>query len=100
MSCSYEWDENKNKVNIAKHGVDFEDAMYIFSGHTLEREDDRYEYGETRFVALGMVDNRVYVVVYTDRDDTTRRIISARKAEPHERKAYYKALASWPPPDS
>lgn len=94
----FEWDEGKAQKNIEKHGIDFEDAIFIFSGPTLEKVDGRHDYGETRFVALGMVDDRVLVVVYTDRNDV-RRIISARRAKADERRAYHQAFARWSPPD-
>ena len=44
----YSWGEEKNRANIAKHGIGFQDAVRIFEGPTLERIDDRYDYGETR----------------------------------------------------
>lgn len=92
----FDWDNNKAESNLKKHGIDFEDAIYIFDGHTHEWEDDRHDYGETRFVALGLLDGRVLAVVYTDRDDV-RRIISARRAKRHEQRAYYQTLARQPP---
>jgi len=93
----YDWDNKKAESNLTKHGIDFEDAIYIFDGPTHEWEDDRIDYRETRFVALGMLDGRLLAVVYTDRDDV-RRIISARRASPNEQRAYNKALAQWAPP--
>lgn len=95
----YEWSDIKAASNLKKHGVDFEDAIFIFDGFVLIEKDDRFDYGETRFVAFGMWDGRVLAVVFTDRNDV-RRIISARKANPNERRAYHQAHARWAPPET
>nr|VFK15326.1 MAG: Ribonuclease toxin, BrnT, of type II toxin-antitoxin system [Candidatus Kentron sp. LPFa]VFK28795.1 MAG: Ribonuclease toxin, BrnT, of type II toxin-antitoxin system [Candidatus Kentron sp. LPFa] len=55
----------------------FEDASRIFEGPTLERIDDRFEYGEVRVYAIGLVNGLEITVIYTDGDDDERRIISA-----------------------
>ena len=83
----FEWDQRKNAFNIEKHGVSFEKAARIFDGPTLETVDDHYHYGETRIAALGLVETTMLYVVYTIRGDTCR-IISARKANRHERRAF------------
>jgi uncharacterized protein len=88
----YTWDEEKNRRNIERHGIAFEDATRIFEGETLEREDDRFDYGETRVYAIGIVNGLEITVIYTDRDDDERRIISAWRAEPHERRAYWRSI--------
>lgn len=87
----YTWDNDKNRRNLERHGIAFEDAKRIFDGQTLEREDDRFDYGETRVYAIGLVNGLEITVIYTDRNDE-RRIISAWRAEPHERRAYWKSL--------
>lgn len=92
----FEWDEKKNFINIEKHGVDFEDAIAIFLGPTLEAEDTRRSYGETRMIAYGAINSHVLAVVYTMRGDVCR-IISARKAKRNERDAYHAALYERPP---
>ena len=56
--------------------------------HIIELLDDRHDYGEERYVLIGMSDSRVLVIAYTERE-ARRRIISARKAEPNERRYYY-----------
>ncbi|NOS90179.1 MAG: BrnT family toxin [Methylococcaceae bacterium] len=89
----YIWDENKNRSNIDKHGIDFIDAVRIFEGGTLEQEDRRFDYGEIRIYAIGLINGLEIVVVYTDTETDQRRIISARRAEPHERKAYWQSRA-------
>ena len=87
MICT--WDPKKNRGNAARHGVAFEDAMKIFEGPTLERVDDRFEYKEVRVYAIGIVNGIEITVIYTDVSPTERRIISAWKAERHEREAYW-----------
>jgi uncharacterized DUF497 family protein len=90
MTVRFEWDESKNRANIAKHGVGFDEARRVFSDpHVIIREDRVVE-GEERLHALGYVE-RVLLVVHTVREDglgAIIRIISARKATPAERKLY------------
>ncbi len=87
---SFEWEPVKARANLAKHNVDFEDAVRIFDGRSLESEDVRRDYGEQRIQALGAPGNSVLFVVYTWRGGV-RRIISARGASDHERQAYRQA---------
>jgi hypothetical protein len=89
---TYTWDPEKNRQNIARHGIAFADAVRIFEGPTIERVDDRFDYGEVRVYAIGLVKGIEITVVYTDVSVSIRRIISAWKAERHERKAYWKNL--------
>ena len=85
----YEWDDAKAAANLVKHKVGFEQARRAFADVFLvEREDDTEDYGEPRYNLLGMVDGKVLFVIYTVRGDITR-IISARGAEPHERRLYH-----------
>ncbi len=89
----FEWDEQKNKTNIAKHGISFEKAKGIFEGDTLTIVDDRYDYGELREISIGMVEGvLILTVVHTDTKDGKRRLISARKANKRERKRYGQTL--------
>jgi uncharacterized DUF497 family protein len=88
---AFEWDARKNALNIEKHGIDFDTARLIFDGPVLEMMDERFDSGEKRVIAIGSVENRELVVVYTDRGEA-RRIISARRAHSHERRAYRKAV--------
>ncbi|WP_394690701.1 BrnT family toxin [Hoeflea sp.] len=88
----FEWDDEKNKANIYKHGVSFETAARIFDGPVLTAEDDRFEYGEVRTNSIGMIENTlVLVVTHTDRAGKTR-IISARPGSRAERSRYEQAL--------
>ncbi len=85
----YEWDEEKNRRNLVKHGISFVAASRIFHGPVVEKPDDRRDYGEQRVVAYGIADGRVLAVVYTPRG-RNRRIISARRARSDEREAYHR----------
>jgi uncharacterized DUF497 family protein len=85
----FEWDDAKAVGNLAAHGVSFEAASLAFDdAFAVVREDRRQNYGEDRFILLGMVDGRLLAVSYTMRDARVR-IISARLAEPRERRRYH-----------
>jgi len=86
---SYSWDPKKNRRNASLHGIAFEDASRIFEGPTLERVDDRFDYGEVRVYAIGVANGVEITVIYTEVSRTERRIISAWRAERHEREAYW-----------
>lgn len=88
----YTWTDNKRRENLRRHRLAFEDAVRIFEGVTVERVDDRFDYGEIRVYAIGLVNGLEITVIYTDRDDDTRHIISAWRAEPHERRYYWQNL--------
>ena len=88
----YTWNGSKNRRNLKLHGVEFEDAVRVFEGPTLERVDDRYDYGEERMYAIGVVNGMEITVIYADLDAGERRIISAWRSEPHERRAYWKSV--------
>jgi len=94
----YTWDEAKNRRNLALHGISFADATRIFDGPTLEQVDDRFDYGETRVYAIGVVNGLEITVIYADKDadkdkeNDERRIISAWRSEPHERRRYWQNL--------
>jgi uncharacterized protein len=89
----FEWDEAKNQQNIAKHGIDFENAKHIFDKPVLLRLDDRRNYGENRFIAIGAMKDIVVVMTFTLREQRMR-IISVRKGNKHERKIYQDQIAS------
>ena len=88
----YTWTQEKYRQNLRRHGIAFEDAQRIFEGVTVERVDDRFDYGEVRVYAIGLVNGIEFAVIYTDRGDDERCIISARKAEPHERRTYWEEI--------
>lgn len=82
---AYDWDPRKNEQNIAQHGIDFEDATGVFDQPHLIVPSPRGD--EARCIAVGLLEDRIIVVVYVDRD-ATRRLISARRAHPKERRRY------------
>jgi uncharacterized protein len=85
------WDPHKSESSLAQRGFDFAFATLIFDGPTLERDDERNDYGERRIVAVGLADGLHLTVVYTDRPGgrgAIRRIISARRSNRRERRAY------------
>jgi uncharacterized protein len=88
----FEWDKQKNQANIAKHNLDFADAPKVFSLPLRISLDERQDYGEDRWIGIGMLDGRVVVVVFTELDGQTIRIISLRKALSYERKRYEQYL--------
>jgi uncharacterized protein len=87
LHMRYEWDENKRAANLAKHGVDFEEAGHFEWSLAIEAIDDRTDYGEERWVALGSIGGRLHVLIYTVNDENIR-LLSLRKANRHEREYY------------
>lgn len=87
----FEWDENKREINILKHEIDFVDAQKIFDYDTVIIEDSRFNYGEQRFIAIGLLNSKIIVVVYTERKNIIR-IISARKATKNEQQIYFNEI--------
>lgn len=86
----FEWDERKRAVCLAKHRIDFEDAIKLFAGPHLVFEA-RSEM-EPRFIAIGLCDGVEIAVVYTIRGAFLR-VITARRARPNERRAYHAYVA-------
>jgi hypothetical protein len=84
-----EWDEAKADANLAKHGISFPDAARVFEDFSrFEWLDEREDYGEDRFVTVGIVAGRAILLVYTMRGEN-RRLIMARRATRREREEYY-----------
>ena len=85
----FEWDEDKEKSNLSKHKVGFDEAEAVFSDTlSVTISDPDHSIEENRFIDIGMSNkSRVLVVVYTEREERIR-IISARKAKRAERKIY------------
>lgn len=89
----FEWDEDKQKENIRKHGLNLADAWEIFDHPLLAKLDDREDYGEDRWIGVGMMSNGVVIVlVFAEKDRETIRIISMRKATKNERKKYEETI--------
>jgi uncharacterized protein len=85
-----EFDLAKDDINRTKHGVSLQTAIGFDWDTALEREDDRFDYGEIRFVAIGLIGAGLCVMVFTEgSDDDTIRVISLRPAEKHETRFYY-----------
>lgn len=86
----FEWDSEKERINIKKHGLDFSTAARVFKDENrLEIYDELHSDFEERYITIGVIDNIAYVVVvvYTERGEAIR-IISARKATNNERRMY------------
>ena len=92
MARQFEWDSAKAASNRLKHGVRFEIAARVFADPLAVTEFDGFEHSEPRWRTIGMVDGvQLLVVAHTQRDqngDEVIRIISARRAEPRERRRY------------
>jgi uncharacterized DUF497 family protein len=84
----FEWDPEKRRTNIHKHGIDFKHAAEIFSSDIITIVDDRFDYGEQRFISLGLFRGLVIVVAHTE-DAGLVRIISARKAAKYEQRIFF-----------
>ncbi|MGL3106701.1 BrnT family toxin [Bradyrhizobium sp. BR 1432] len=80
-----EWDEDKKNSNLVKHGIDFEDAIEVFDRPLLLRRSDRHN--EERWLAIGILEERLIAVAFTRRANILR-IISARRARKNEERAY------------
>lgn len=76
----FDWDDNKNRGNIAKHRIDFADVSGMFNEPMLVEPDKREDYGEDRWIGIGLLRNIVAVVIFTEPAADSIRIISARKA--------------------
>jgi uncharacterized protein len=95
----YEWDEEKRKSNLKDHRLDFEDAKLVFDGFTATYEDNRFRYEEQRWVTLGLLRGVPVSVVHTEQVDVIR-IISFRRATPHETQFLFENIASELPPSA
>jgi len=91
MKLNFEWHAAKAEANLEAHGVSFDLATTVFKDpFAVERLDDRQDYGEQRFVIIGMAEGRVVLfVAYTEREERIR-IISARRATQYEQDDYFR----------
>src|SRR5512144_3171600 len=92
IGVKFEWDEAKRIVNLRKHRIDFRDVPGVFRGDTVTVPDERFDYGETRYLTLGLLKHRVILIVHTESGDRIL-IISARKATRYEEKNYFEQVA-------
>jgi uncharacterized protein len=84
----FTWSETKRAANIKAHGLDFVDAPRVFEGLTFTFEDDRFSYGEQRFVTLGLLAGIPVSIIHTETDHEIR-IISFRKATKNEANIFF-----------
>jgi len=92
LTWRFEWDEAKNRRNIRKHGLDFADVAEVFRGPVKARPDTREDYGEERWIALGLLKDRVVAIAFAQAGDDFIRVISFRKADRDEREEFEEAL--------
>jgi hypothetical protein len=85
------WDEAKRGSNLRKHGFDFADAPEVFSSFTYTIEDDRFAYGERRFVTLGLLKDTIVTIAHTETEEEIR-IISMRKATRYEQTIWFRNI--------
>ena len=85
------FDPAKRAINLQRHQVDLADCESVLDEPMLTREDASENYGEQRLVSLALLNGKVVVLVWTDRDDGTR-LISCREAEKYEKQAYFRAF--------
>ena len=84
----FTWSERKRSLNLKEHGLDFVDAPSVFEGATFTYEDDRFSYGEQRFITLGLLAGIPVSIAHTENDHEIR-IISFRKATYSEEQIYF-----------
>ena len=85
------WDKPKRQANLNKHGVDCTDAERVFAGPTFTFEDDREDYGEQRWVTLGLLGVQVVVIMHTETEEEIR-VISMREANNNEQLLFFTNL--------
>ncbi len=90
-TMKFEWDENKRLINLQSRAIDFADVWRIFENETHTIVDDRFDYGEIRYLSLGLLFGEVVAVSHTETDEVTR-IISVRKAEKYEQEKYFREI--------
>jgi uncharacterized protein len=87
MKLAIRYDPKKRDATLQERGLDFEDALIVFAGDTLEIEDTRRNYGETRVICFGKLAGRLVVIGYVQRG-RVRHVFSMRKANEREKEKY------------
>ncbi|MBK9052553.1 MAG: BrnT family toxin [Chloroflexi bacterium] len=87
----FSWHEPKRQTTLQKRGLDFAQAEQLFAGPTFTFEDDRRDYGEQRWVTLGLLGEKVVIIVHTESEDEIR-IISMREANKDEQRLFFSNL--------
>lgn len=88
----YTWDEDKRRRTLTARGLDFADAPRVLEGPTFTLEDDRVDYGEARWVSIGVLDAKIVVIVHTE-TETEVRVFSMREATKNERELFFRYLS-------
>jgi uncharacterized DUF497 family protein len=92
LQLKFEWDEHKNLSKIRNHRMDLADVEEIFNGPTLTVPDLREDYGEDRWIVVGLIRGTAVVAVVAERESKTLRVISLRKATGNEQNQYAKEI--------
>jgi uncharacterized protein len=87
----FEWDEAKRRSNIRRHGIDFTAVEGVLAGATITFLDDRFDYGETRLLTFGLLNESVVAISHTETNEVIR-VISFRKASKNEEETYFKEV--------
>lgn len=87
----FEWDEEKRRINLRRHGFDFVDAEQVFENEVATIFDDRFDYDEIRFITFGLLKGFVVAIVHTQIEEIAR-IISFRKATKNEERYYFEEI--------
>ena len=87
----FTWDERKRRTNLKDHGFDFRDAPRVFEGPTFTFEDNRFNYGEQRFVSLGFLGGVAVSIVHTETPERIH-VISFRRATRNEEAILFKSI--------
>jgi uncharacterized DUF497 family protein len=89
----FDWDEAKRRSNLRRHKIDLAavEKEGVFASKTVTKLDDRFEYGERRFITLGLLRGKVIAIAHTETDQVVR-LISARKASKYEEKTYFEEV--------
>lgn len=87
----FSWSGKKRLANLKLHGLDFVDVPRVFEGATYTFEDDRFSYGEQRFITLGLLAGIAVSIAHTETKHEIR-VISFRKATSREEKIYFSEI--------
>ena len=87
----FEWDENKRRLNLAKHEFDFAEVEDVFDSETITILDYRFDYGEIRYVTFGILNGEIVAITHTETDNVVR-VISFRKAAKNEEEYYFREI--------
>lgn len=89
----FSFDPAKRARNLAKHGLDLSDAGEVLEGRCLERPDDRRDYGENRWMSIGLLRGSIAVCIWAERGEDEARVISLRKADTDEEEDWFRTFA-------